>query len=400
MHINPINTSNINQTYRINKTPAFKAILLKNNIRFTDGNNGNRINAAVVELETEPRELIADARYRAEKRMSKEEFDKVLTDKLLNFQDKYSALDEITDYKKDIYLGDYKFMNELAEKATLPYIEEINKRVQSTNLFSRELHDYDTSTIGKYWYDYTNGKMDIVPPKNHGINDRRVEGYIKSGYPWNLSPIDSLIPLYSDSKPKRQRILLAISPQKDGNYRDLSPDTKVYGIAEVYTERAMDTVNDYCKRREKQIAKILNDEKKLDNIIDNWKNTIDKAYLDEFDKLLHEIIRKNNISEAEFLQHTYIKTTEQLGEEAVKNLCLNESKIEPVEISFIGIIRHIRGVAKELLQAACKNGKLCGVAATTSDMMTTGFFIRNGFKYASDLVDNKMFKPGLLKPKF
>lgn len=390
MHIYPINTS-------INNQASFKAFLLKDNVELTDSVNGEPINAAIVELETEPRELIADARYRARQKMSNEEFDKILTDKLLKFEDKYSALDEIANYEKNIYLGDYKFMNDLAEKGTLPYIREINKRIQSTNLFNREFDDNNAISIGKYWHDYTNGKMDIVPSKNYGLSDKKLDGYIKTGYPWNLSPIDSFIPLYFDSQPKRQRILLAVNSQNDGNYRDLKPDTKVYGLAEIYTERAMDAIEGYCTGREKQFAEIRNDEKELDNFIKKWADTADRKYIELFDKLLYRILHKNGISENEFLQSTYIKSPKQLGEEAINDLYLKDSKIEPVHISSIGILSHIKGTGKALLKTICEKGKYCGVEVNTSDLMTEGFFAKYGFKNIPGLKENKLFKPGIFK---
>lgn len=349
MHINPISAGCSGQSQKINNSPVFRAVLLKDNVALTDKNNAQTINAAIVELETEPRELIADARIKARQKMSDEEFDKIYTDTLFNFMDKYYALDSITDFDKDLYLGDYKFMEGLAQKNKFLYAKQINERVQKSELFDKELSTSNASYIGEYWHNYTNGKMDIVPSKNYGLLNEKYEEYIKSGYPWNLSPTDSLIPLHFINSPKRQRIILAVDSQKDGNYRDLKPDMNVYGIAEIYTERAMDAVEDYCTKNKKLSSP---------------------------------------------------KTPEKLGEEAIDYFGLKGSKIEPVNAFLIETLHGIKGAGKALLNAICDRGKYYGVFVDTSETMSHGFFLKNGFNYISGWKENKLFKPGFIKSVF
>ena len=145
MRINPISTN-------IDNRLSFKAYLLKDNVELADYINDKPINAAIVEMETETRELLADARYRARQKFSDDEFDKMYTQQLLSFHDKYSALDKIRrETKEEVYLGDYKFMEELVKRDNLPYIHRINERVQNTEIWNKKPAPKYISYIKKYW---------------------------------------------------------------------------------------------------------------------------------------------------------------------------------------------------------------------------------------------------------
>ena len=398
MHINPIINTNFN-----NRT-SFKAYLLKDNVVLTDSVSGEPINAAIVELETETRELLADARYRARQKVSDEEFDKIYTQKLLNFDDKYSALDNIRrKTNEEIYLGDYKFMEELANRDNLPYVHRINERVQNTDLWNKEIEPEYISYMGEYWQNYTNGKMDTLPSKNYGLSDKKLGEYISKGYPCALSPMDSFFAKTFDYSPMRQRILLAVEHRDDGNYRNMSSDTKVYGIAEAYTERAMDAVADYCERRNKQIANANAKLKDFDALIKKWKETGDETYSKQADELSLKVAKESGISHIDFMLETYkneITKYERLKLEAMEKFCLTEDKIKPVNAFLIGAVDNVRGAGKALLEAICEKGKYCGVFVHTGETMTEGFFAKNGFRNISGLKENKLFKPGHFKAYF
>ena len=397
MRINPFSTN-------IDNRPSFKAYLLKDNVELADYINDEPINAAIVEMETETRELLADARYRARQKFSDDEFDKMYTQQLLSFHDKYSALDKIRrETKEEIYIGDYKFMEELVKRDNLPYIHRINERVQNTEIWNKKPAPEYVSYIGKYWKEYTNGKMDTLPSKNYGLLDKKLGEYIRTGYPCALAPIDSPFAKAFDYSSRRQRVLLAVEQRDDGNYRNMGADTKVYGIAEAYTERAMDAFEDYCTERDEQIAKAIEKGKEYDELIDKWKETKDDTYARQADELSFKIAREGKISYSDFMRRTYedeITKNKLLKREAMENFCITEDKIEPVNAFLIGTLSSITGAGKALLEAICDKGKYCGVFADTGETMTEGFFNKYGFRNILGWKENKLFKPGVFKVKF
>ena len=395
MHINPISTNMYSST-------SFKAFLLKDNVILKDIDSDEPVNTAIVELETETRELLADARYRARQKVSDEEFNKMYTQQLLNFHDKYSALDEIrSKTNEEIYLGDYKFMEELAKKDKLPYIHRINERVQNTELWNKEIEPEYISYMGEYWKNYTNGKMDTLPSKNYGLLDKKLGEYIKAGYSCALSPMDSAFVKTYDYSPKRQRVLLAVEHRDDGNYRNMGADTKVYGIAEAYTERAMDAFEDFCAERDEQIANMIEKGKEYDALLE--KATKDDTYANQADELSFKIAREGKISYSDFMRRTYeneVAKDKLIKKEAMEYFCLTEDKIEPVNAFLIGTLTSITGAGKALLEAICDKGKYCGVFVHAGTTMTEGFFAKNGFRNISGLERNKLFKPGHFKAYF
>ena len=397
MRINPISTN-------IDNRLSFKAYLLKDNVELADYINDKPINAAIVEMETETRELLADARYRARQKFSDDEFDKMYTQQLLSFHDKYSALDKIRrETKEEVYLGDYKFMEELVKRDNLPYIHRINERVQNTEIWNKKPAPEYVSYMGKYWKEYTNGKMDTLPSKNYGLLDKKLGEYIRTGYPCALAPIDSPFAKAFDYSSRRQRVLLAVEQRDDGNYRNMGADTKVYGIAEAYTERAMDAFEDYCTERDEQIAKAIEKGKEYDALIDKWKETKDDTYARQADELSFKIAREGKISYSDFMRRTYedeITKNKLLKREAMENFCITEDKIEPVNAFLIGTLSSITGTGKALLEAICDKGKYCGVFADIGETMTEGFFNKYGFRNILGWKENKLFKPGVFKVKF
>lgn len=351
MRINPVNVNYDGQI--INKRPSFKAVLLKDNLLFVDKITHSPIEGAIVELETETRELIADARRKHEHDISKEEYEK----RMNVWSDRISTMDFLSrnkiNHERDIYLGDYKLMDELAKYSSLQYTKEINERVKANDMYNSDLSEMNYISMRTYWNAITNGRSKLSPEGFEGLLDKDLYNYLSRT---DECRIDSIIPgtaIESYISAPRQRVLLAVEHQKDGNYRNL-PDSKVYGIAEISTDRAMDVIEEMAA---------------------------DKIAAEE---------EKNG--------HKFI-SYKAIGKEMMEMAKIPENRINPVEIHLLDAFGYLKGVKNALLDAACEKGKYCGIVAKLGNIGEYYQLLANGFKNISGIHGIRFFKPGFLQNK-
>ena len=199
-----------------------------------------------------------------------------------------------------IYRGDFELMNQLAKESC--EIADVNQRVQERNLMTDR--EGNTTSIGDYLKAKTNGEREVMPRGGYGL--------LKKEYDEGLAAmphtIDSIIwtDKYLPNNAFRQRILMAVEPQTDGNYRNLSPDTKIYGMAEIYTDRAMDVVEDmaseHLEEEEKRMAELIREDEEFSDLLHKYIVTgkKDKELGIKLNEMERNICHKHNISYVDF----------------------------------------------------------------------------------------------------
>ncbi len=404
----------INNNYKFNNT-NFGAKVLKENVVLTNKETGKPIRADIIELETETRELTADLRKKHINDIPKEEFNRrvsgIYTDTfkavvqrqvshdLLKAQplhyetgldmmeearrqeweakvlselhpsvtekDNTSAvqiMDELVwDSGEKRYLGDYEFMDRLTRTNNRDVIE-INKRVQARKNMAAD----KMTPMSDYLNDLTEGKRKVMPKGGYGLLDRSLGDYLTYS---EHSPIDSFI--YDDgvkgTSRMRQRVLMAIEPQAD--YRNISPYAKVHAVAEIFTDRAMDAVEDMTSDEAKTMPEIIKADKEYDKLFKQYVDggRTDKALWDRAEALASEICRKYNISYADFHYiggrgKKYIKTDEEIYKAKLAEMGLTEQKVIPVIINkFFSLNKNVEGAQNALMAAIKEKGVFRGV---------------------------------------
>jgi len=404
MHINSINTN-----YNAGRTPAFKAVLLKDNVMFMDKQTHSPVNGAIVELETDLPELIADSRRKHEHDITEEEYKNRISPFFCNRQQVMDDLTLIKDENgqflgRDLYWGDYKLMEELAKNNELPFIKKINERVKERDVYYRPVSEGNVTTTREYWRAVTAGQTNLSPEGYEGLLDKSLYNYL-----WRFaeSPQDSMIygNVYKmNADAPRQRILLAVEHQKDGNYRDI-PASKVLGIAEIYTDRAMDVVEEMAADDEKRIEKLRIDDAKYDEMSKQWAEMEAGPEKDELNRKLNrmaqDICVKYGVSMGDFIDvrygKRYLKSNEQIGKDMMQIAKLSADRVVPVNFYIMSAFNYLKGVGQALLDAACKKGRYCGVYADMGELGRYDIFYKNGFKHVEGMKENKLFKPGFLK---
>lgn len=407
MHINPINANNNRQNMKYK--PAFKAVLLKDNVMFMDKQTHSPINGAIVELETETRELIANSRRRHEHDISEEEYKKRISPFFCNRQQVMDTLTTLIDEKghylgKDLYWGDYKLMEELVRYNELPFIKEINERVKERDVYHRPVSKRNVTTTREYWKAVTAGQTNLSPEGYEGLLDKSLYNYL-----WRFaeSPQDSMIygNVYKmNADAPRQRILLAVEHQNDGNYRDMSA-SKVLGIAEIYTDRAMDVVEEMAADDEKRIEKLRIDDAKYDVMSKQWAEMEAGPEKDELnrklDRMAQDICVKYGVSMGDFTYveygKKYLKSNEEIGKDMMKRAHLSADRVVPVNVFLMSTFNYLKGVGDALFKAACEKGRYCGIFADLGGSGAYNVCYRNGFNHIPGMKENKLFKPGFLK---
>lgn len=275
MRINPIGNTGYNNRA---KNQSFGAFLL-NRTTITDKTTGKPVDVDVIEFETERRELKADLRLKNKNKISGEEFNSRLQEKRaktdksirneidrcrvdafffnggMTYEDKKTVagllkkreerlfepeknilatelMDELVEESGDsIYTGDFKFVQSLAQKEG-GQVAEINKRMQDRLNPVSGAYINLSSDLQRA----TGGKMQTFPQSGEELLD---QGY-KNAINYKPESDDHLVYITGGGDTRRQRVLAVIEHQKDGNYRDLNPETKVYAMSEIYTDRLTD----------------------------------------------------------------------------------------------------------------------------------------------------------------
>ena len=408
MKVNPINTN-----YNMGKKPAFKAVLLKDNILFTDKQTHSPIKGAIVELETETREMIADSRRKHEHDISEEEYKKRIG--MIWSDGRQYVMDDLTMLRdkeghylgRDLYWGDYKLMDELVRYNELPFIKEINGRVKERDVYNRPVSEGNVTTTREYWRAVTAGQTNLSPEGYEGLLDKSLYNYL-----WRFgdAPQDSMIygNVYKmNADAPHKKILLAVEHQNDGNYRDMSA-SKVLGIAEIYTDRAMDVVEEMAADDEKRIEQLKTADAEYDKLSKKWSEMEKGPERDELNRKLNrmaqDICVKYGVSMSDFMYveygKSYLKSNEQIGKDTMRRAKLYADRVVPVNAFLISTFNHLKGVGDALINAICEKGRYCGVYADLGGSGAYNLFYRNGFKHIAGMKENKLFKPGFLKPIF
>lgn len=284
MRINPIGTNiyfnNAQTKNNYNKKtvqPTFGAVLLKDNLVLIDGKIGKSVKAALIELELDARELIADRRYR-----HRDLIPDNLKDKLKEKKDEIIKFLDSKIPTEDFYTGDFQFLGYFANRKVDQFCENPAKSMFNNALIRNQYPNMqypEFLTMKDCWEKISKRKYNSVFTDNgHGLLRKELADYITNsensekvigGYSvektptWKLMKInepikysqsvntDSLV--YNDkTNCMRQRILMLVGPKENGNYRYLAPDTKVYGAAEIYTDRTADIIEDILKEKKQQ----------------------------------------------------------------------------------------------------------------------------------------------------
>ena len=451
MRVNSIGTpvSSVNQNK--NKT-NFGAMLLKDNVTLTDKRTGKPVKASIIELETEYRELLADRRMRHHRDIPCTEFKervdniyknawdtvierRVAHEKLsmrplhhetyadvVEEQDKQKMennwlqsvspaqtredntsivqiLDELVRASGEKpYKGDYEFMNALAENdgSFHGLIKDINGRLQPRY----DMPDRKFSWMSKYLGELTNGQRKVMPKGGYGMLNRDYGDFVTYS---EHSPIDSMI--YADTAygTDRQRILMAVEPQADGNYRNLKPETRVYGVAEVFTDRAMDAVEDMAADEEKRMAEIIKVDEEFDRLYKQYLDggKTDKELGKKLDHMAFDICNKYHIKYSDFMMisqgKSYIKSNDEIGKQMLETMGIPEEKTKPIFINrLFSYCDGVDSAEKALLDTILQKGRFRGVVASWwCDIVqqTEGF--RNLYGFGSE----KVIKEGFMKLK-
>ena len=329
MKVQPIN--NTNRNYNTN----FGAKLLRDNVLLTNKETGKSVRAAIIELETETRELIADARQ------------------------KYSMGIYEHGILKKTYRGDYEFMDGLT-RTNNQDILEINNRVQAR----KNIRGENMTAMSDYLSRVTGGKMRVMPEGGYGLSDRSYVAYLSNS---QTSPLDGVI--YNDRKGTgtlRQRVLMAIEPQED--YRNINPDAEVFAVSEIYTDRVMDAVEDMTTDETKRMAEIIKADEEYDKLfqqyIDGGKT--DKELEGRLDRMSFDICSEFAIPYSDFMLtrngKKYIKSDEEIFKTQLNKFGLSEQNVIPVIINkLLSLNSYIEGAQNALMEVIEEKGIFRGV---------------------------------------
>lgn len=457
MHVSPISSTDYGVSKMTKTQPAFGAVFL-NNATIKNKDTGARKEVAIVELETEWRELLADLRLKHKKDVSAEEFQWLVDEYRANSKKIYdecmkvharAAIDPINNllYRDDVreaekamtnithlrfeearnerpetnlvetrvmddlvkksgekvYKGDFEFMNQLAKESC--EIADANQRVQERNLMTDS--EGSTTSMGDYLKARTNGEREVMPRGGYGL--------LKKEYDEGLAvmphTIDSIIwtDQYLPNNAFRQRILMAVEPQADGNYRNLSPDTKIYGMAEIYTDRAMDVVEDmaseHLEEEEKRMAELIKEDKEYSDLLHQYIVTgqQDKELNAKLNEMERNICRKHNISYADWRMINHGKryiydVPEHEGKKALEKMNIPEENIVQAKIwKLFSTDWDFLGAEGALLDAIMKKARFCGIF--TDCWVSQAINRCKDFQIIPGWNGEKMFKDGWLKPK-
>jgi len=495
MRVNPVNKAFYGQN-RIKNQPSFGAVLL-NKTTITDRSTGKPVDVAIVELETEYRELLADLRLKHKNDISEEEF-KNMVDKeresiknnaweatkipyknlynvyprpgelsgkipLIDTRNPFVApiemgaavlklmclvyeienqpsenelkqaerdsmelaeeyykisrdtrpetnfvetliMDDLVKKSGDkLYKGDFELMQQLAEQ---DYdIADVNERVKERNLMTTG--EGNVTSMGKYLQRLTNGQREVMPKGGYGMLKKEYG----EGVAYLPDTMDALI--WSDNyNSPRQRILMAVEPQADENYRNLKPDTKVYGMAEIYTDRAMDVVEDMTSEKvDKEVERmngIIQADKEFDELFQKFKESggKDESIRTQLSQMAQDICKKYDIAWGDFIgltgkgKESYIieDVPDYVGKKALKEMNIPEDNVRPVEIwKLFSTDNNFKGTEETLLDAICKKAKFSGIF---TDMWVSDAINRcKGFKVLPAWNGEKLFKEGVIKRK-
>lgn len=390
----------------------FGAVLVKDNVIVKDRYTGKPVKTAIIELETEERELVADLRMKHKNDIPPEEFEKRVdnifnsafnriidrqvrrellmdnplhrlmhdlnSDRLDKFERQYleslspaqtskdntsavQIMDELVDASGEkIYLGDFEFMDRLTRTKNQDVID-INKRVQARKYVEREHINW----MSKYLNELTDGKRKVMPRGGYGLLNRNYGDYLTYS---EHSPYDSLF--YSEGREGtgnlRQRILMAIEPQAD--YRKMSPYAKVHAVAEIFTDRAMDAVEDMSSDENKRMTEIISADKKFDELFQQWKNSgeTDNALRQKLTQMSFDICHKYNIDYSDFMivsqGKKYIKTNEEIYKMKLAEMGIREGDVIPVIINkLFSLNKSVEGAQNALMEVIRERGLFRGV---------------------------------------
>lgn len=452
MRVNPINMANYSQN-RTKNNPAFGAVFL-NSATIKNGKTGETKEVAIVELETEWRELLADLRLKHKKDVSEDSFQRLCEIKRLGvkkvnkdyiaaharremnpfdhissyeekkFNDMCSlgfqneldhnprtnwtevqVMDDLVKNSEDkLYTGDFMFMQALAGRDH--HAADVNTRVQERNL--RADTSGNTTSMGKYLKSMTDGKMDVMPKGGYGMLKKEYG----EGVAYMPDTLDAQIWTdgygSSDGHASRQRILMAVEPQADGNYRNLDPLTNVYGVAEIYTDRLMDAVEDMAseglEEKEQRMANLIADDKKYDELMKKYKDLGKPEELkQQLNELQEEIRHKYGLTLAEWWcvsgKKDYIYDVgDHEGRRVMQELNIPEEKALPLKIwQLFSTDLNFRGAEEALLDAIKGKAKFRQIF---TDMWTSDAINHSsGFKIIPNWNGEKLFRQGAIKFK-
>ncbi|MBO7671825.1 hypothetical protein J6S88_00280 [bacterium] len=393
----------------------FGAVLVKDNVLITEKYTGKPTRTAIIELETEERELTADLRMKHKNDIPAEDFQKRVDNIYRNaeenvrnrralqewanyldlfheeteqdilkeqqtqqLENKYlesihptrtkennistvSILDELV-YKSgdEIYLDDYEFIDRLTRTKNSDIID-INKRVQARKNLERE----HVTWMSRYLDELTGGKRKVMPKGGYGLLDRRYGDYLTYS---EHSPFDSFF--YAEGAEGtgtlRQRILMAIEPQAD--YRHINPYAKVHAVAEIYTDRASDVVEDMTYEGRKQMAEIIKADKEYEDFCQKIlkdKKT-DKAHQEQLRNMAYDICERFGISYVDFMYiengKKYIKTGKEIYNMKLAEMGITERQILPVIVNkLVSLNKNVEGAKNALMETIKEKGLFRGV---------------------------------------
>ena len=448
MRVNPINAANYSQN-RTKITPSFGAVFL-NNATIKNNKTGESKEVAIVELETEWRELLADLRLKHKNDVSEDRFQRLCEIKRLGikkdnqdyiaahvrremnpfnyissyeqkeFDDmcnlnaqnefdhrpstNYTEVQVMDDLIKEsgdkIYTGDFMFMQALAGRDH--HAADVNQRVQERNLRANTAGN--TTSMGNYLKSMTEGKMEVMPKGGYGMLKKEYG----EGVAYMPDTMDAQIwtDSYAGSHASRQRILMAVEPQADGNYRNLSPLTNVYGVAEIYTDRLMDAVEDMAseglEEKEQRMANLIEDDKKYDELMKKYKEAGKPEEIKkQLNEMQEEIRHKYNLTLAEFWclssKKDYIYDVgDHEGRKAMEKLNIPEEKALPLKIwQLFSTDWNFRGAEEALLDTIKGKAKFRQIY---TDMWTSDAINHSpDFKIIPNWNGEKLFKQGAIK---
>lgn len=260
---------------------------------------------------------------------------------------------------EQLYRGDFELMQQLADKSRK--IADVNERVKERNLMTD--NEGCTTSIGDYLHSLTDGQLECMPVGGYGLLKREY-GKALSNMPHT---IDSIIwrDHYSQSA-IRQRVLLAVELQEDGNYRNLTPDTKVYGMAEIYTDRLSDAVNDMVAER-------------IDAEIERM------AAIREADKEVDDLLKVDDVPD-------------YVSRKVMEEVNLSEENAQPTKIwRLFSTNLGFNGTEEALLDAIFKKAKFSGIY--TNIWVSSAINRCKDFKVLPDWNGEKIFAEGFLKRK-
>ena len=316
------------------------------------------------------------------------------------------VMDDLVEKSGDkLYKGDFELMQSLAEQ---DYdIADVNERVKERNLMTAS--EGNTTSMGDYLNALTNRQREVMPKGGYGL--------LKKEYGEALSymphTIDSIIHKeHLAENPVRQRVLMAIEPQADGNYRNLKPDTKVYGMAEIYTDRAMDAVEDMASEKldaeVERMKGIIKADKEFDELFQKFKDSgkKDENIRKQLSQMAEDICKKYDIVWGDFMgltgkgKETYIidDVPDHVGRKAMKEMNIPEDKALPAQIwRLFSTDNGFDGAEETLLDTICKKARFSGIY--TSMWVSNAITHREGFNVISGWNGEKLLKEGFIKRK-